>query len=173
MVPAHLTQGSHARAPLRVPQRRRQDKTGAPAPHPRCALPTATTRTGTPHHQVRLLWQADAQRWSNRSITPLAQPAPSHPTHSRPPTLDSMSQRPPQQRRPPSQRTPLARKSTPAMLKTRPGHPTSEARSAAQTIKRPANLTCYQRAKAMVLTNAGIKHEANRISATRFDGARP
>jgi len=84
-----------------------------------------------------------------------------------------MSQRPPQQRRPPIQRTPLARKSTPAMLKTRPGHPTSEARSAAQTIKRPANLTCYQRAKAMVLTNAGIKHEANRISATRFDAVRP
>lgn len=83
-----------------------------------------------------------------------------------------MSQRPRQQRRPPSQRTTLARKSTPAMLKTRPDHPSSEARSAIQTTKRPAILTCDQRAKAKVLTNAGIKHEANRISTTRFDGVR-
>jgi hypothetical protein len=83
-----------------------------------------------------------------------------------------MSQRPRQQRRPPSQRTTLARKSTPAMLKTRPDHPTSEARSATQTIKRPAILTCDQRAKAKVLTNAGIKYEANRISTPRFDGMR-
>lgn len=83
-----------------------------------------------------------------------------------------MSQRPRQQRRPPSQRTTLARKSTPAMLKKTPDYPTSDARSATQTIKRPAILTCDQRANAKVVPNAEIHPEANRISAPHFDGVR-
>jgi hypothetical protein len=49
------------------------------------AHPTETARTGTPHHQLPLLRQADAQRRSNRSIPPSAHPASSHPTGSRPP----------------------------------------------------------------------------------------
>ena len=57
----------------------------------------------------------------------------------------------------------------PAMLKTRPDHPTSEARSAIQTTKRPALLICGQRAKAKVLTNAGIKYEAiESVAASGF-----
>ena len=83
-----------------------------------------------------------------------------------------MSQRPPQQRRPPSQRTTLARKSTPATLKTTPSHPAFQAQSGTQTIKRSALMTRSQRTAPKALTNAGIKHEANRIHITRFDGVR-
>ena len=94
------------------------------------------------------------------------------PTGSRPPTLDSMSQRPPQQRRPPSQRTTLARQSTPATLKTTSSQPALQARSGTQTAKRSALMTRSQRTAPKVLTNAGIKYEANRISTPRFDGMR-
>ena len=83
-----------------------------------------------------------------------------------------MSQRPPQQRRPPSQRTTLARKSTPAMLKTTPSHPALQAPSGTQTAKRSVLMTRSQRTAPKVLTNARIKHEAKRISTTRFDGVR-
>lgn len=83
-----------------------------------------------------------------------------------------MSQRPHQQRRPPSQRTTLARKSTPAMLKTRPNHPALQAQSGTQTIKRSALMTQSQRTAPKALTNAISKHEANRISTTHFDGVR-
>lgn len=83
-----------------------------------------------------------------------------------------MTQRPPQQPRPPSQRTTLARKSTPATLKTTPSHPALQAQSGTQTAKRSDLMTRSQRTAPRVLTNAGINPEANRIHITRFDGVR-
>jgi hypothetical protein len=60
MVPAHPTQRPHARAPLRVPQRRRQGQTCTPTPDPRRAHPTTDTHRRAHHREMRLLRQADA-----------------------------------------------------------------------------------------------------------------
>lgn len=83
-----------------------------------------------------------------------------------------MSQHAPQQPRPRSQRTTLARKSTPATLKTTPSNPAFHAQSGTQTAKRSALMTRSHRDLTKVLPNAGINPKANRISATHFDGVR-
>ena len=173
LVPAHPAQGPHARAPLRVPQRRSQGQAHTPAAHPRRAHPANAARSRATRHQVPLLCKAHAAHRSHRPTALLAADAQRHSAQSRTPIHHSMNSGSLQQRRPPSQRSTLARKSTHSTLKTTPDHPTSEARSATQTLKRPAILTFDQRAAAKVVPNAGIHPKANRISTTRFDGVRP
>jgi hypothetical protein len=173
MVPAHPAQRPHARAPLRVPQRRRQSQARTPTPHPRRAHPTATARTGAARYQVRLLCQAHATRRPHRSTGPLAADAQRHSAQARPPTHDSMNPGSLQPRRRLSQRANLAGKSTSSKGQTEilPPHIPSELGSAKTT--RPPVTTQTQRTAAQVLTGSGLKPEANRINTTRFDGVRP
>jgi hypothetical protein len=173
MVSIHPAQGPHARAPLRVPQRRRQGQTGALASPPRRAHPTTAARTGAAPGQVPVLRQADAARQPHQPPALVACAAEPSPTPSRTPSIESMNPPKPHCCSLPSQRTTLARKSTPSTLKTTPDHPAFQARSDTQTVQRSALTTRSHRTTPKVLTNAGVKHEANRIHITRFVGARP
>jgi hypothetical protein len=173
MVPAHPTQRPNARAPLRVPQRRRQSEARPVAPDPRRARSAATARGGATRHQMRLLRQADATRRTHRPAATVASHARARTIQPRPTRSDSMRTHAPNPLTPPSHRSPMARESTPAQRKTEPPSHSRAKESYSDWHKEGLNISRLEPAQTKSLIDARIEPEANRISAPRFDGVRP